>query len=80
MFIHHYPVDKAATKFNYGFGYGPFSFKDNKLSEEIQMSNYAGLLNHKSTINTTLNGNDRLTQVITDPKNGQTIEIYSRVK
>jgi hypothetical protein len=81
MFIHHYPVDKAANKFDYGFGYGPFNFKDNKLSEEVQMSNYADLLNQKRSIDITLNGNDGLTQVTTDPKNNnRTVEIYTRFK
>jgi len=80
MFIHRYAADTAATKFQYGFGYGPFSFKDNILNEEDQISNYPALLGQKFAIKVTLNG-DELTQVLSDTKTKeQTTEIYSRVK
>jgi hypothetical protein len=81
MFINRFPVDKAATKFNYGYGYGPFSFKDNKLNEDVQMSSNAPVLNHKWTFGITMKGNDELTQVSTDAKtNTQYTEIYKRFK
>ncbi|MGZ3810858.1 MAG: hypothetical protein ACXVB0_03470 [Mucilaginibacter sp.] len=81
MFIHRYPLDKAATKFKNGFGYGDFSFKNGTLSEEDQMSSHSVLLHRKFAIQITFNGNDEYSQVINDPKtNEQTTEIYRRIK
>ena len=81
MLICRYPVDKAAKTFNYGYGYGPFSLKNGKLSEDIQMSANAPGLNHKWTFGITMQGKDGFTQVTTDPKtNTVYTEIYRRVK
>ena len=81
MFIHRYPLDKAATKFKNGFGYGTFSFKQDTLTEEDEMSSHAVLVNRKFAIRIKFNGNDEYSQVINDPKaNEQTTEIYRRVK
>jgi hypothetical protein len=81
MFIHRYPLDKAATKFKNGFGYGTFSFKHDTLSEEDEMSSHAVLLDRTFAIKITLKGNDEYSQVINDRKaNVQTTEIYKRVK
>jgi hypothetical protein len=81
MLINRSPVDKASTKFNYGYGSGTFSIKDNKLNEEVQMSSNAPMYNHKWTFDFTMKGNDELTQVMTDPKtNMQYTEIYKRFK
>lgn len=81
MFVTRYAVDKAGTKFNYGYGYGSFSFKNNELTEDVQMSNDAPNLNRKWTFGITMNGNDELTQLFTDPKTKTPyFEIYKRVK
>lgn len=81
MFIHRYPLDKAATKFKNGFGYGTFSFKQDTLSEEDEMSSHAMLLNRRFAIRITFNGNDEYSQIINDSKaHEQTTEIYRRVK
>jgi hypothetical protein len=81
LYIHSLPIDKAATKFKSGFGFGNFSFKDNMVTEQDQMSNDTGVLNHKFVVKTTFNGNDEYTQVINFPKNNeQSVEIYKRVK
>ena len=58
MFITRYPADKAATKFNYCYGSGSFSFKGNQLEEDIQMSNDAKDLNQKWPFSVTMKGND----------------------
>ena len=81
MFIHRYPLDAASTKFKNGFGYGTFSFKNDTLSEEDEMSSHAVLVNRKFAIKITLNGKDEYSQVINDPKaNEITTEIYRRLK
>jgi hypothetical protein len=81
LYIHSLPIDKAATKFKSGFGFGTFSFKDNMVTEQDQMSNDTGVLNHKFVVKTTFNGNDEYTQVIDNAKsNQQSVEIYKRVK
>jgi hypothetical protein len=81
MFIHRYPLDKAATKFKNGFGYGTFSFKQDTLTEEDEMSSHAVLVNRRFAIRIKFNGNDEYSQVINDPKaHEQTTEIYRRVK
>ena len=81
MFINRTPVDQAATKFNNGYGSGRFSFKDSKLNEDVQMSNNAPMFNHKWTFDITMNGNDEITQVSTNPtSNTQYTEVYKRVK
>lgn len=81
LYIHSLPIDKAATKFKSGFGFGAFSFKGNTITEQDQMSNDPVVFNHKFNVKTTFNGNDEYTQVIDDPKNNQqSVEIYKRVK
>ncbi|MDB4919375.1 hypothetical protein [Mucilaginibacter sp.] len=80
IFIHRFPQDKAETKFKNGFGTGVFTFKDDMLREEEQISNYALLRNHKFAIKITLNGNDEYTQVINGANDEQSVEIYKRVK
>ena len=81
MFVTRYPADKAATKFNYGYGSGSFSFKGNNLDEDIQMSNDAKDLNHKWPFSVTMKGNDEFVQLSTDAKtNTQYTEIYKRFK
>ncbi len=81
MFVHRYPLDKAATKFKNGFGYGTFSFKRDTLTEEDEMSSHSVLVGRKFAIKITLNTRDEYQQVIFDPKaNEQTTEIYRRVQ
>ena len=81
MFIHRYPLDQAATKFKNGFGYGTFSFKNDTLSEEDEMSSHSVLVGRKFSIKITLNGNDEYSQMIKDSKTGETTtEIYRRVQ
>jgi hypothetical protein len=81
LYIHSLPIDKAATKFKSGFGFGTFNLNDNMITEQDQMSNDTGVLNHKFAVKTTFNGNDEYTQVIDDTKhNQQSVEIYKRVK
>jgi hypothetical protein len=81
MFIHRYSIDQKANTFNYGYGFGSCSFKDNVLTEEFQTSNNTAMPGKKVMINVTLNGSDLLTQVTTDPKdNSQTVEIYRKIK
>jgi hypothetical protein len=81
LYIHSLPIDKAATKFKSGFGFGTFSFKDNMITEQDQMSNDTRVLNHQFAVKTIFSGNDEYTQVIYDSKmNQQSVEIYKRVK
>ena len=81
LYIHSLPIDKAATKFKSGFGFGTFSFKDNMITEQDQISNDTAVFNHKFAVKTTFDGNDEYTQVIDDTKNNrQSVEIYKRVK
>jgi hypothetical protein len=81
IFLHRYPLDKEETKFKYGFGYGPFTFKNNMLSEQEQITNFADLLNQKFNVKIAFKDNNEYTQIITDPKtNQQSVEIYSRVE
>ena len=81
MFVHRYPVDSTGTKFKNGFGYGDFSYKDDMLNEEEQMTSHPQLLHRKFAIQIKLNGKDEYSQVITDDKtNEQTVEIYKRIK
>ena len=79
MFVHRYPVDKAATQFKNGFGYGAFTLKNDTLSEEDEISNHTVLLNKTFAIKITFKGKDEYSQVITG-LSGQSIEVYKRLK
>lgn len=79
MFVHRYPVNKAGTRFKNGFGYGNFSFTDNALREEDEISNHPQLLHKKFVIKIAFNGRDEYSQVITD-STGKSIEVYKRLK
>jgi hypothetical protein len=80
-FIHRYPLDKAGTRYKNGFGTGVFSFRNDTLREEDEMSSHAVLLNQKFAIKISMNGNDEYTQVIKNAKTGeQSIETYRRVR
>ena len=81
MFVHRYPLDQAQKTFKNGFGYGTFSFKQDTLTEEEEMSSHSVLVGRRFAIKITLNGNDEYSQVINDSKaNLITTEIYRRVK
>jgi hypothetical protein len=80
IFIHRYPVDAAKTKFKNGFGAGEFSFRNDTLREEDQMTNHPVLLNQKFAIKISFNGNDEYKQVINNSKtNEQSVEVYRRI-
>jgi hypothetical protein len=79
-FIHRLPRNPEKTRFKNGFGTGTFTFKDDMLREEEVTSNYALLRGHKFAIKIKLNGRDEYTQVINSATNGQSVEIYRRVK
>ncbi|MFA6087652.1 hypothetical protein [Mucilaginibacter sp.] len=79
-FIHRLPRNPEKTRFKNGFGTGIFSFRNDTLREEEVISNYALLRGHKFAIKITLNGRDEYTQVINSATNGQSVEIYKRVK
>jgi hypothetical protein len=79
-FIHRLPRNKEKTIFKNGFGTGAFTFRNDTLREEEVISNYALLRGHKFAIKITLNGTDEYTQVINSATNGQSVEIYRRVK
>ncbi|MDF2431877.1 MAG: hypothetical protein JWP44_1508 [Mucilaginibacter sp.] len=80
IFIHRLPQNPEKTKFKNGFGTGVFTFRNDTLSEEEEISNYALLRGHNFSIKITLNGKDEYTQVINSATNGQSVEIYRRVK
>ena len=81
MLISSYPDEKAPAKLIFGYGYGSFSFKDNKLSEDIQMSSDAPMYNQKWNFDITLKGTDEFAQVTTDAKtNTRYFEIYKKFK
>jgi hypothetical protein len=80
IFIHRFPLDSAETKFKNGFGTGEFTLKNDTLREEEKKSNYSLLRGHKFAIKITLNGDDEYTQIIKSAQNGQSVEIYRRVK
>jgi hypothetical protein len=79
-FIHRLPRNPEKTRFKNGFGTGIFSFRNDTLREEEVISNYSLLRGHKFAIKITLNGRDEYTQVINSATNGQSVEIYKRVK
>jgi len=79
MFVHRYPLGPAT--FKNGFGYGTYSFKQDTLTEEDEMSSHSVLVGRKFSIKITMNGKDEYSQVINDTKAGlQTTEIYRRVQ
>ena len=81
MFVHRYPIDKLGTKFKNGFGYGDFTFKNDTISEEDQISSHALLLNRTFAVAIKFDSDDQYRQVISDPKtNSQSVEIYRRVR
>jgi hypothetical protein len=80
IFIHRFPQDSAGTKFKNGFGTGEYTFRNDTLREEEKKSNYALLRGHKFTVKITRNGDDEYTQVINSAQNGESVEIYRRVK
>jgi hypothetical protein len=79
-FIHRLPRNPQKTQFKNGFGTGIFTFRNDTLREEEVISNYALLRGHKFAIKITLNGRDEYTQVINSATNGQSVEIYKRIK
>ena len=80
IFIHRFPQDSLETRYKNGYGTGVFTLKNDTLREEEQKSNYALLRGHKFAIKISLNGDDEYTQVINSAQNGQSVEIYRRVK
>jgi hypothetical protein len=80
IFVHRFAQNKEKTIFKNGFGTGVFTFSNDTLREEEQISNYRLLQGNKFTVKVTMNGHDEYTQVINSATNGQSVEIYKRVK
>jgi hypothetical protein len=80
IFIHRFPRNPEKTNFKNGFGTGLFTFRNDTLREEEVISNYALLRGRKFAIKITLNGKDEYTQVINSGTDGESVEIYKRVK
>jgi hypothetical protein len=80
MYMQHYMDSKLPADAKNAFGYGSFSFSNNKVSGEVQMSNDAAKVNQKFSIDLKLSGNE-FTQVMSDPKtNTRIVEIWKKVK
>jgi hypothetical protein len=78
MWIHRYPTDPAAQKFNTGYGYGKFIMNKNTLTETITVSNYPDLIETPITVNYKLNGTNALSLIL-DDGNSTTTETYRRL-
>jgi hypothetical protein len=79
-FIHRFPLDSTEKKFRNGFGTGIFTLRNDTLREVEQNSNYSLIRGHKFAIKISFNGPDEYTQIINSATNGQSVEIYRRVK
>jgi hypothetical protein len=78
IWIHRYPTDPSAQKFNTGYGYGKYMVNKKTVTETITVSNYPDLIEFPITLNYELNGNNELSLIINDG-NSTTTETYRRL-